>query len=354
MTVWWVYFYSLRIIERGGIYVLFNIKSMLSSTTKLDSTTYKRILVTGGSAVAGDGLKSVVTKGEYPDREFTFPSSKELNLLDFSSTHHFLANWMPDAIIHFSAASGGIQLTIDHPASVMRDNIIMNFNVIESSRILKIPKILMTLSGGMYPVDTEIPIKEEAIHQGPPHETNYGYAFAKRLIDPMIKSYRREYTMNVIGVVPDTIVGPRSNFNPKASSAIPALIRRFFENRAGDSPLVVWGDGAPLRAATLGEDVGRVSMWCIDHYNDAQILNISTMEEISIKDAAYVIADRLKIDRARIVFDTTKPSGQYRKVMDNSRFVSISGFRYTPIRETIVQTVDYFVANYPNLEKLRL
>lgn len=313
---------------------------------------YKKILVTGGSAVAGSGLKNI-TK-EYPDREFVFPTSKDCNLLSFESTKEYIERVQPDAIIHLAAISGGIQLTTEHPASVMRDNVLMNFNIIEAARICKTSKLLMTLSGGMYPVDVKIPIIEEAIHSGYPHEANYSYAFAKRLIDPMIKSYRKEYAMDVIGVVPDAILGPRSNFSTSSSTAVPALIRRFYENRDGDDSLVVWGDGSPLRQFTSGEDIGRICMWCIDSYSDQQILNIGTMEEISIKDAAYMIAEFLNINPQRVIFDTTKPAGQYRKATDNSRFVKLSGFKYAPARETIKKVTEYFVANYPDPDKLRL
>jgi GDP-L-fucose synthase len=319
-----------------------------------ESYKYKRILVTGGSGVAGDGLKRVVDRGEYPGREFIFPTSKELNLLDLGATQRFISDWRPDAIIHLAAVSGGIQLTIDHPASVMRDNVLMNFNIIEAARLAGVKKILMTLSAAVYPPKAPIPLREEYMHEGYPHETNYSYAFAKRLIDPMIKAYRYEYKMNIVGMIPDAILGPRSNFNPQASTAIPALIRRFYENREGDSPLIVWGDGSPLRQVTFSEDIGRICMWFIENYDDPQPLNVGTMEEISIKDAAYTIADCLEIDRSRITFDTTKPAGTYRKATDNSRFVKLSGFKYQPIRETIRKTVEYFVANYPNPEKLRL
>jgi GDP-L-fucose synthase len=313
---------------------------------------YKKIMVTGGSAVAGTGLKSII--GEYPGCGFFFPTSKECNLLDFGSTKTYVENLKPDAVIHFAAISGGIQLTIDHPASVMRDNVLMNFNIIEAVRICGVPKILMTLSGGMYPMKVEIPIKEESIHEGYPHESNYSYAFAKRLVDPMIKAYRQEYKIDAIGIIPDAILGPRSNFDPKSSTAIPALIRRFYEGREGDSPLVVWGDGSPLRQVTSDQDIARAAIWCLNNYSDTQVLNIGTMEEISIKDAAYAVAEYLKIDSSRIAFDTAKPAGQYRKATDNSRFVGLSGFKYVSILETIKRTIEYFIANYPNPEKLRL
>ncbi len=315
---------------------------------------YTKIMVTGGSAVAGDGLKSVVEKGEYPDREFLFPTSKECNLLDVESLKAYVAKEKPDAIVHFAAISGGIQLTLNHPASVMRDNIMMNFNVVEAARLAGVGKVLMTLSAALYPMSAPVPMKEESMHEGYPHETNYSYAFAKRLIDPMAKAYKKEYGMNVVGIIPGAIIGPKSNFDPGSSTAIPALIRRFFENKAGTEPLVVWGDGTPVRQFTSDEDMGRIAMWCVDHYDDTQMLNVSTPEETSIKDAAYMIAEFMGIDASRLAFDTTKPAGTPRQSVDSGKFIALSGFKYMTARETIKRTVDYFAANYPDPKKLRL
>lgn len=316
--------------------------------------SYRRILVTGGSAVAGDGLKGIVAKGEYPGREFIFPTSQECDLLDVASTKRFVADWKPDAIVHFAAISGGIQLTLEHPASVMRDNIAMNFNIIEAARLAGVKKVLMTLSAAIYPLDIPVPMKEEFLHKGYPHQSNYSYAFAKRLIDPMAKAYKTEYGMDVVGIIPGAIIGPKSNFNPKSSTAIPGLIRRFYENREGNGELAVWGDGSPIRQFTSDLDIGRIAMWCVDHYDESAMLNISTAEETSIKEAAMMIAEALEIDTKRITFDTSKPAGAHSQSLDNSKFVSLSRFKYMPARETISRTAEYFAVHYPDQNALRL
>ena len=315
---------------------------------------YKRVLVTGGSAVAGDGLRSAVEKGEYPGREFIFPRSKELNLLDEEATKKFIADWKPDAIVHFAAISGGIQLTLEHPASVMRDNIVMNFNVVEAAREAGVKKVLMTLSASCYPLETPIPMKEEYLHKGYPHETNYSYAFAKRLMDPMAKAYGKEYGLGMTSIIPGAIIGPRSNFNPNESTAVPGMIRRFYDNRDGSDPLVVWGDGTPVRQFTSDEDMGRIAMWCIDNCEETGPFNVSTSEETSIKGVAHMIAEAMGVDTSRLQLDTSKPNGAPSQSVDNSKFVKLSGFKYAPTRETIDRTVKYFVENYPNEEKLRL
>ncbi len=315
---------------------------------------YKRIIVTGGTSVVGYGLEGLAAKGEYPGREFLFLGSKECDLLDREAIRNLVAKWKPDAILHFAAIAAGVQKNIEHPASMMRDNIFMNFNVAEAARSGGNPKVLMMLSPSIYPLQAPVPMKEESLHAGYPHESNYGYAFAKRLIDPMCKAYRKEYGLDMIGIIPGAIMGPRSSFNPSNSTALPALIRRFYEEREETGPLNVWGDGSPLRQVTSDEDMARISMWCLDNYNDAQLLNVSTSEEISIKDAAYAIAECLKVDPKRIVFDTSKPTGTHSQALDNSKFMALADFKYAPIRDTIKRTADYFAANYPDPEKLRL
>ena len=135
---------------------------------------------------------------------------------------------------------------------------------------------------------------------------------------------------------------------------VTALIRRFYENREGSEKLVVWGDGSPLREITYGQDIARAFLWCLDNYDNEQTLNIGSTEEMSVKDIAYSIADILHINRGRIVFDTTKPSGVFRKSTDNSKFINLSKFSYGSIRETLQKTIDYFCAHYPDPQKLRL
>lgn len=321
---------------------------------RYDTFMLKRILVTGGSAVAGNGLKSVIQKGEYSGREFIFPNSKELNLLDFEATKKFFSDWKPDGIIHFAAISGGIQLTLEHPASVMRDNIFMNFNVAEAARATTKPKIVFTSSAAAYPLDAPLPMKEESMHAGYPHKTNYGYAFAKRLLDPIVKSYRKEFGMNFVGMIPGAILGPRSNFNPASSTAVPGMIRRFYENRDNNDPLVVWGDGSPVRQFTSDEDIGRIAMWFLDNYEGDELLNVSTAEETSIKEAAQMIIEFFKLNPERLSFDASKPPGTHSQSIDNSKFIALSQFSYTPTRETIRRTAEYFSTHYPDSKMLRL
>lgn len=305
---------------------------------------YSKIIVTGGSALVGTAMRSI--KDEYLESEFVFISSKDFDLTNKEETLSYIGNCNPDAIIHLAALSGGIGLSMKYPATLLRDNVLMNFNVLEAARTFRIKKVIMTLSSGMYPANAPNPLNEDSIHDGYPHASNYSYAFAKRLVAPAIKAYRTEYGLNVIGLVPNGIFGENDNFNLNEASMLPSLVRRFYENRNGDSKLVVWGDGNPLREYTYSKDIARAFMWCLYNYNDEQILNIGNTEEYSVMEIAYMVADILNIGRKRISFDITKPNGVFRKSTDNSRFIKLSNFKYTPFLKGLENTIRWFCDVY--------
>lgn len=149
---------------------------------------YRKILVTGGSGLLGTGLKAITS--EFPEREFVFLSSKDCNLNNLTEVLDCFGKHKADAVLHFAALSGGIEYSTKYPATLLRDNVLMNLNVLEAARLLEIKKTALTLSTGMYPVDAPNPIVEDTIHNGQPHPTNYSYSFAKRLIDPSVRAYR--------------------------------------------------------------------------------------------------------------------------------------------------------------------
>lgn len=301
----------------------------------------RKVLVTGSSGPLGMALQTI--QAEYPGRDFVFIRSADCDLRNQSATTDFVRKTQPDAILHLAAVAGGIQLSMNHPAMMLRDNTLMTLSILEAARLCKVPKTLMTLTTGMYPTDAPLPIKEESIHDGAPHSSNYGSSFAKRLIEPAIRAYREEYGLNIIGVVPNGILGEYVNYHPDAAIMPAALIKRFYDNKDSKEPLVIWGDGSPLREITYAKDMARAFMWCLDNYNDAQILNVGTTEEVTVKDIALMIAEILGIDKKRLVFDTTKPAGVFRKGTDNSRFLKLSNFKYTPLRQTLEHTIKFFL-----------
>jgi len=313
---------------------------------------YKKIWVTGGTGLLGRSLQAI--QHEFPDREFVFTGSRDCQLTDLSAVTRFIEKHRFDAILHMAAVAGGIGLSMKHPATLLRDNVLMNMYVLEGARLCAVPKTVMSLSTGMYAVDVPNPIKEEYIHDGYPHESNYSYSFAKRLVDPSIKAYRAEYNMNVIGLIPNGMFGEFSDYREDRSVMLAALIRRFYENRTGSDKITIWGDGSPLREYTYGPDMARAYMWCLDNYDEAQILHPGSTEEHSVKETAHLIAEIIGIDSARLFFDTSKPAGIHKKSTDNSKFVSRSNFKYTPFRQGLERSIHWFMEHYRDRSKVTL
>ena len=313
---------------------------------------YKKILVTGGTGLLGSGIEAVASG--YAHSEFVFFGSSDCDLTNLEATLSFFAAHKPDAIIHTAALAGGIHFSKKYPATMLRDNVLLNLNVVEAARILGVKKVVMALSSGMYPDNAPKPLKEEYIHDGVPREANYSYAFAKRLIEPMIRAYSTEYGLNVIGLVVNGIFGESGNFRYEESVMVAALIRRFYENQNTDEPIVIWGDGSPLREYTYAQDMARAFMWCLENYDQTQILNVGSTEIHSVKATAYMIAEIMEIDASRIVFDTSKPPGIRLFSTDNSKFVELSEFQYTPFRVGLDNTIRWFVENYRMPGRVRL
>jgi len=295
------------------------------------------------SGILGATLRQ--TRGQYPGVEWTFSSRADCDLRDPRACIAYVSRVRPDAILQLAAVSGGIGLSMRQPATMLRDNVLINLSVLEAARQLGIGKLVLALSSGMYPAEAPQPIAETSIHDGPAHDTNYGYAYAKRLLAPAVQAYREEFGLNVIGLVPNALYGPFDRFDQESGTVVRALIRRFHEAREGRGPVVVWGDGTPLRELTYAEDAARAFMWGLDHYDDPRILNVGCNEEHSIRDIALAIADELGIDRSRVTFDRSRPAGIARRRTDNAEFVKRSGFRFTPFREGLRRTVAWYVSH---------
>ncbi len=315
-------------------------------------SVYKRIWVTGGLGVLGRALHLI--EAEFPGREFIYSGSKDCDLTNVGAVNAFVQKHTPDAILHFAAKAGGIGKSISSPATLFRENLAMNLNVVEAARLFGVKKVVMTLSVGMYPEHAPIPLKEEYIHDGPPHPSNASYAFAKRMVDPLIRSYRAEYGTNIIGLLPNGIFGEYADYNQERSVMLCSVIRRFYEEKDKGEKLTIWGDGSPLREYTYAADLARAFMWALDNYDGEQFLNVGSTEEHSVKEMAQMVADIMGIEHTRLTFDTSKPAGIFRRSSDNSRFLKLSGFKYTPFREGLERSVRWFVEHYADPSKVRL
>jgi len=315
----------------------------------------KKILVTGSNGALGTAFKDLASSYDY---EWLFASSKDADLTVYSEIDWLVYNNAPDYIIHCAALSGGVGISAKHPATLLRDNVWMSINILEAAREHNVEKTIMSLSSGMYGIDKNMttdvvyPVDEEFIHFAPPHDSNYAYAHAKRLIEPLIRSYREEFGINVIGLVPNGIFGEGDYFGLEDCNMTAALISKFYVARKTTDDIVLWGDGTPLRELTYAKDLARAYMWALEKYDDAQILNVGNTDEVLISSMASHIAEKLDIDQSRITWDTTRPNGPYRKPTDNSKFLKLSNFQYTPFEAAIGKTIRWYHAKMdvnPNL-----
>lgn len=295
------------------------------------------ILLTGAKGVLGSAFREI-----YGDKLYPILGKEKLDLTLQSSFKKIFKKHKFSGIIHLAAVSGGMGFSgPKYQASLLRDNTLMLFNILDNARLFKIKKVLLVLSSGMYPPNAKMPYKEKSIHEGPAHESSYGYFYAKRIFEPAIRSYRQQYGMNIIGCVPNGIFGPNDNFSNFAPM-LPSIIKRANEAKKTGKKLIVWGNGEPLREYTLSYDMAKAMMWCYKNYSSDEIINVGSNQEYKIKDIVNIVAKNLEMDKKDILFDKSKPNGVIRKSMDNSKFIKLSNFKFTSLREGIKITMDWF------------
>ena len=302
--------------------------------------SYKKTLITGGSGMVGSAFKRILPNAEYPTRQ-------EMDLSQGASFEGV------DGVIHLAARVGGIKANMDFVGDFYIDNMRINHNVINQAKKDGVRKVVSLLSTCVYPDAAYIkyPLTEEQLHIGPPHDSNFGYAYAKRMVDVISRAYRQQYGCNFITAIPNNLYGEHDNFDLINGHVIPALMRRIWEAKINDvSSVECWGDGSPLREFTYSEDVAHILLFLMKHFDGAEPINIGNTEEYSIQEVVKLICEYLEYD-GKIIWNTDKPSGQYRKPSSNRKLLEL-GWReenYTPFKEGLKKTCKWFKINYPNV-----
>ena len=226
----------------------------------------------------------------------------------------------------------------------------MNTNILDASYKFGVKKVVSLLSTCIYPDNSTYPLTEDQIHAGPPHESNYGYAYAKRMLDIHTKTLRQQYGKNYICAIPNNLYGENDNFNLNNSHVIPAIIRKIYEAKQENRDVELWGDGKPLREFTYSKDIAKLLFFLLENYDDYEPINIGNTNEISIKCIANKIKKILDF-KGNIIWNTNMPSGQYRKPSSNKKLLDLGWKKedYTPLDEGLQLTVDWFLKNYPNV-----
>jgi GDP-L-fucose synthase len=303
----------------------------------------EKILITGGSGMVGHALRRVI-----PDAIFV--SSKNFDLRSTEQTETMFAMYEPEQVIHLAAKVGGIKANMENLGDFYRDNIMINTNILESARKCKTGKVLSLLSTCVYPDKVSYPLTEEQVHKGPPHQSNYAYAHAKRMLDVQSRAYREQYGCNFITAIPNNLYGENDNYDLEDSHVIPAIMHKMhLANQQGGS-VTLWGDGSPLREFTYSKDLAEILLFLLEHYDDPQPINVGNTGEHSIKEVAELIAAYVDYDK-QISWDTSKPAGQLRKPSSNKRLLEL-GWRqsmYTDFKVSLLAACDWFTINYPNI-----
>lgn len=301
-----------------------------------------KILVTGGYGLVGS---------EFNSSNYIPLSSSEADLRVRSEVDTVLEKIIFDGIIHCAAKVGGVGGNMSYKGDFFYDNIMINTNVIESARTHNIKNLVAFLSTCVFPDNIEYPLTEKKIHLGPPHFSNDAYAYAKRMADVQIRAYREQYGLNYKSVIPTNIYGPNDNYNIENGHVIPSLIHKCYLARENKTPFVIWGTGKPLREFIFSKDVAKLTEWVLENYDEPEPIILSTSEEISIKNVVDIIVELMNF-KGNIIWDESKPDGQFRKPSDNSKIKSyLPDFEFTNLYDGLKQTIEYFEKNYSIIRK---
>uniref|UniRef100_A0A146L414 GDP-L-fucose synthase n=1 Tax=Lygus hesperus TaxID=30085 RepID=A0A146L414_LYGHE len=306
------------------------------------------VLVTGGTGLVGSAIKEVVKTEKRPNETWVFVGSKEADLCDLNQTKALFSKYKPTHVIHLAAMVGGLFYNMSHNLDFFRKNMQINDNVLSVSHEMGVKKVLSCLSTCIFPDKTSYPIDESMVHNGPPHPSNFGYSYAKRMLDVLNRGYFEQHGKMFTSFVPCNVFGPHDNFSEEHSHVIPGLIRKMHKAKSeGSSTFTVLGTGKPLRQFIYSLDLARLVLIVLREYNsvDPIILSVDEESEISIADTAKSIASAFGF-QGEIVFDSSKADGQHKKTASNGKLRQMApDFKFTNFDVAVKDTVDWFLQN---------
>lgn len=300
-----------------------------------------RIYVAGHRGLVGSALVRALHRQGYDN--LVLCTHAELDLCDQGQVRDFFARVHPDYVIVAAAKVGGILANTTYPADFITTNLSIATNVIEASWRSEVKKLLYLGSSCIYPKLAPQPMSEDCLLTGPLEPTNEWYAIAKIAGLKMCAAYRRQHGFNAISVMPTNLYGPGDNFHPSGSHVIPGMLRRFHEAKLANSEQVmVWGDGSPLREFLHVDDLADACLHLMQVYEGEQPVNVGSGVELSIRELAEIIADVVGFT-GEIAFDTTKPNGTPRKLLDISKLRRTGWKPSREFRQGLAETYRWYV-----------
>ncbi|KAF6022474.1 TSTA3 [Bugula neritina] len=284
------------------------------------SNPSKTVLVTGGSGLVGKAIEHVVATGECAeDEKWVFVTSKEADLTDAAAVKKLFSKVKPTHVIHLAAMVGGLFKNMKYNLDFLRKNLAINDNVLQASFESGVVKVVSCLSTCIFPDKTTYPIDETMIHNGPPHNSNFGYSYAKR-------AYAEQHGCKYTAVIPTNVFGPHDNFSIEDGHVLPALMHKIY----------------------LAKNLARLFIWTLREYDeiDPIILSVGEEDEVSIKEAANMVIEGMGYT-GEVSYDTTKADGQFKKTASNAKLRKyLPNFKFTPMKQAIKETCDWLNKNY--------
>lgn len=290
-----------------------------------------KIYIAGHNGLVGSALVRALKAAGFSN--LVYRTSKELDLRNQAAVEEFFKTEMPQFVFLAAAKVGGIVANNTYRADFLYDNLMIVSNIVHAAYKNNVTKLLFLGSSCIYPKMAAQPIKEEYLLTGPLEYTNEPYAIAKIAGIKLCESYRDQYGANFISVMPTNLYGINDNYHPENSHVLPALIRKFHEAKESGKPDVqIWGSGMPKREFLFADDLAEACLFLMENYNEKEIINIGCGEDVTIRELAETVKEVIGFT-GNLVYDTSKPDGTPRKLMDVTRIHSLGWHHKTPLKE---------------------
>jgi len=306
-----------------------------------------RVLVTGGNGLVGSAIKAAVKDSS--TMQFYFPTRQDVDLRDAAQTLRYFQEIQPTHVIHCAAKVGGLFLNMSKPVEMLEENLLINSNVLRAAHETDVKRLVACLSTCIFPaIPPSYPLKEDMLHDGAPHESNFAYAHAKRLLEVQCEAYRKQHRRDFVCVTPTNVYGPHDNFNLANAHVIPALIHKLFMCDRTKSDLMLKGTGRPLRSFVYSGDLAKILLWrtFLEYDDDMSPHNmIISADEPAVTIAALVEKLATLMDfRGKIYFQGDHGSdGQYQKPCCNWLFKQWNpNFKFTSLEDGLKETIAWF------------
>ena len=305
----------------------------------------KNVLILGANGLVGSSFDYGIKLGR-----------KEVDLLDFNQTLDVIKYYKPDAIVNCAGQVGGVKANMDYKFDFFKNNMLINMNVIEASMKAEVPNLISFLSTCIFPdkLAQDKLLSEGDLHYGEPHESNYPYAYSKRMTQ-VLSQIARERGFNYQNLIPCNLYGLNDNYNLESSHLIPALIRKFYQATKDDNyQIEIWGDGTPIREFIFANDIPKiVEIILLNNFRFDEMILAPNVNH-SINDIVKILESIVLKGNHEYNYDISKPNGQKKKNTNNIKFRNFCekyNFELTPLKEGLTQTINYFINTFENNPK---